>query len=80
MAWLATALRNHPEIAIFLVLVLGHAVSRIRIGAFRLNAVIGVILAGVLVGQLGIKPPEALQWSFFVLFLLQSGMKPARSF
>jgi putative transport protein len=80
MAWLATSLRNHPEIAIFLVLGLGHAAGRIRIGPFRLNAVIGVILAGVLVGQLGIKPPEVLQWSFFVLFLFAVGYETGPQF
>jgi putative transport protein len=80
MSWLATSLRNHPEIAIFLVIGLGHAVGRLRIGSFRLNAVVGVILAGVLVGQLGIEPPSALQWSFFVLFLFAIGYQTGPQF
>src|SRR6185369_12230702 len=81
MSWLATSLENHPEIALFLVVGIGHAVSRLRIGSFRLNAVVGVILAGVALGQLGIKPPPpAVQWSFFALFLFAVGYETGPQF
>lgn len=80
MTWLATSLRDHLEITIFLVLGLGYAVGRLRIGSFRLNAVVGVIAVGVLVGQLGIKPPPELQWSFFVLFLFAIGYQTGPQF
>ncbi|SRR5579871_746207 len=80
MLWLATSLRNHPEIAIFLVIGLGYAVGQLRIGSFRLRAVVGVILVGVLVGQLGIQPPANLEWSFFVLFLFAVGYETGPQF
>jgi putative transport protein len=81
MSWLATSLQNHPEIALFLVLGVGHAVARLRIGSFKLNAVVCVILTGVAVGQLGIKPPpEAVQWSFFALFLFAVGYETGPQF
>ena len=81
MSWLAASLQNHPEIALFLVLGVGHAVARLRIGSFKLNAVVCVILTGVAVGQLGIKPPpEAVQWSFFALFLFAVGYETGPQF
>ena len=80
MSWLATSLQNHPEIALFLALGLGQAAARFRIGPFKLNAVVCVLLAGVAIGQLGIKPPPALQWSFFVLFLFAIGYKTGPQF
>ena len=80
MNWLTTSLQNHPEIALFLALGLGQAAARIRIGSFKLNAVVCVLLAGVAIGQLGIKPPPALQWSFFVLFLFAIGYKTGPQF
>ena len=81
MSWLAASLQNHPEIALFLVLGVGHAVARLRIGSFKLNAVVCVILTGVVVGQLGIKPPPAaVQWSFFALFLFAVGYETGPQF
>ena len=81
VSWLAASLQNHPEIALFLVLGVGHAVARLRIGSFKLNAVVCVILTGVAVGQLGIKPPPAaVQWSFFALFLFAVGYETGPQF
>jgi putative transport protein len=81
VSWLATSLQNHPEIVLFLVIGVGHAASRLRIGSFRLNAVVGVILAGVAIGQLGIPPPPpAVQWSFFALFLFAVGYEAGPQF
>ena len=60
---------------------IGHAVARLRIGSFKLNAVVCVILTGVAVGQLGIKPPPAaVQWSFFALFLFAVGYETGPQF
>jgi len=42
-------MRTHPELAPFLALVLGHAIGRLHLGPFKFNAVIGVLLAGVIV-------------------------------
>jgi putative transport protein len=80
MSWLTTSLRNHLEIAIFLVIGLGYTIGRLRIGSFRLNTVVGVILAGVMVGQLGIEPDPSLQWSFLVVFLFAMGYQTGPQF
>jgi putative transport protein len=48
--WFMTLLRDRPEIAFFITITLGYALGRLRIGAFTLGAVTGVLLAGVLVG------------------------------
>jgi len=81
MSWLAASLSKHPEITIFLVVGLGHAVGRLRIGSFKLNAVVGVLLVGVVVGQLGVEaPPPAVQWSFFALFLFAIGYQTGPQF
>jgi len=52
---IATALRSHPELAIFLTLALGFLIGRVRIGSFSLGNVVGTLLAGVLIGQLAIE-------------------------
>jgi putative transport protein len=80
VSWLAESLRAHPELALFLTLALGHALGRARVGTFKLNAVIGVLLAGVAIGQIGIDVPPALQWAFFVLFLFSIGYKTGPQF
>jgi uncharacterized transporter YbjL len=80
MSWIAESLRAHMELALFLALGLGHAVGRLRLGPLKLNPVIGVLLAGVAVGQVGIEVPPALQWSFFVLFLFSVGYKTGPQF
>ena len=61
MSWLIDALRAHPELALFLTLAIGHGAGRLRIGSFQLGPVLGSLLAGVAVAQLGIPVPEALK-------------------
>ena len=55
MSYLLTALREHPELAIFLTLAVGFVIGRIRIGSFKFGNVLGTLIAGVLIGQLDIK-------------------------
>jgi len=76
----AEALRAHPELALFLSLAIGHALGRVRLGPLRLNAIIGVILAGLLVGQLRIPVPETLASMLFALFLFASGYRMGPQF
>ena len=45
------ALRENPELAVFLTLAVGFAIGKIRIGSFRLGNVVGTLLAGVLIVQ-----------------------------
>jgi putative transport protein len=80
MTWLLETLRAHPEIALFLTLGLGYALTRLRLGPVRLNAVVAVLIAGVAVGQLQIQVPDSLQWMLFVLFLFSVGYQTGPQF
>ena len=54
MQWLVGNLRDHPEIALFLVLAIGAWVGSLKFKGFSLGVVTSTLLAGVLVGQLNI--------------------------
>jgi putative transport protein len=76
----ADALRAHPELALFLTLAIGYGLGRLRIGPVRMNLAIGVLLAGIVVGQSGVEVPATMQWTFFVLFLFSTGFKSGPQF
>jgi len=64
--WFVETLRHHPEMALFLTLALGYWIGKIRLGALPLGAVVGVLIAGVIVGQLGVKISSDLKTAFFL--------------
>ena len=74
------ALRQHPELAIFLTLAMGFFIGRFKIGSFTLGTVVGTLLAGVLVGQLDIAVPAIVKSVFFDLFLFATGYKVGPQF
>jgi putative transport protein len=78
--WIADALRTHGELALFLTLGIGYALGYIRIGSFKVGPVLGCLLAGVLVGQLGIPVSRDLKYAFFLLFLFAVGYKTGPQF
>src|SRR3954468_3337903 len=80
MNYITTALREHPELAIFLVLAIGFLIGRIKIGSFALGTVVGTLLAGVAIGQLGIQVPAVVKYVFFDLFLFTTGYKVGPQF
>ncbi len=80
MDWLTGILQAHPEIAFFLVLGLGYLLGKISLGSFKLGAVTGTLLAGVLVGQLGITLPNEVKQCFFLLFLFAIGFRTGPQF
>jgi putative transport protein len=80
MTWFVTALRQNPELAIFLTLALGFLIGRLRIGSFSFGTVVGTLLAGVLVGQLNIQVPAIVKTVFFDLFLFTTGYKVGPQF
>jgi putative transport protein len=75
-----TALRENPELAIFLTLAMGFLLGRIRIGTFQLGNVVGTLLAGVLIGQLDIHVAPIVKVVFFDLFLFATGYKVGPQF
>jgi len=80
MQWLIGSLREHPEVGLFLVLALGYGLGSIRIGSFKLGPVLGVLIAGIAVGQLAIPVSESLKNSFFMLFLFAIGYQTGPQF
>lgn len=42
--WIATTLRERPELAIFATLALGHWIGNRKLGTFSLGSVTGVLL------------------------------------
>jgi putative transport protein len=80
MTFFVNALRQHPELAVFLTLALGFFIGRLKFGSFSLGTVIGTLLAGVLIGQLDIQVPETVKTIFFDLFLFATGYKVGPQF
>jgi putative transport protein len=78
--WVVKVMHDRPEVAFFVTITIGYALGRLRIGSFTLGAVTGVLLAGVLVGQLGITLPAALKQVFFLLFLFSIGYRTGPQF
>lgn len=71
--WLVETLRGSPELAIFLALGAGYWLGAIKFGSFSLGSVTGTLLAGILVGQLGIDISPQVKSVFFMLFLFAVG-------
>lgn len=80
MEWITDTLRSHPELAIYLTLGLGFLIGRIQIKGFSLGIVTGVLLAGVIVGQIGIPIGGTLKAMAFLLFLFAIGYKVGPQF
>ena len=80
MNYFVTSLREHPELAIFLTLALGFVIGRFSIRSFKLGNVVGTLLAGLLIGQLGIEVPAIVKTVFFDLFLFATGYKVGPQF
>ena len=71
--WFAETLRRYPEIAIFLVLALGYYFGKFTFRGIGLGSVTATLLAGVLIGQLGITISTPLKAFVFLMFLFAVG-------
>src|SRR3954470_14840723 len=71
--WFADTLRHYPEIAIFLVLGLGYYFGKFTFRGIGLGSVTATLLAGVIVGQLGITIGTPLKATVFLMFLFAVG-------
>jgi putative transport protein len=72
-AWFAATLRQYPEIAIFLTLAIGYYFGKFTFKGIGLGAVTATLLAGILIGQLGITISQPLKSTVFLLFLFAVG-------
>src|SRR5947207_12266767 len=71
--WFFTTLRTYPEIAIFLALALGYYFGKFTFRGIGLGAVTATLLAGVLIGQIGITISQPLKAFSFLMFLFAVG-------
>src|SRR3954453_17036038 len=71
--WFATTLKQYPEIAIFLALGLGYYFGKFTFKGLGLGSVTATLLAGVLIGQIGITIGAPLKSTVFLLFLFAVG-------
>jgi putative transport protein len=71
--WLFTNLQTYPEIAIFLTLALGYYFGKFTFKGIGLGAVTATLLAGVLIGQIGITISPPLKATAFLMFLFAVG-------
>src|SRR5215203_31314 len=73
MEWLSTTLKQYPEIAIFLTLSFGYFFGKFTYKGIGLGAVTATLLAGVLIGQIGITVNQPLKAFSFLMFLFAVG-------
>jgi len=71
--WFFTTLQTYPEIAIFVTLALGYYFGKFSFKGIGLGAVTATLLAGVLIGQIGITIPQPLKNTVFIMFLFAVG-------
>src|SRR6267142_6199140 len=71
--WFAATLRQYPEIAIFLTLAFGYYFGKFTFRGIGLGSVTATLLAGVVIGQIGITINQPLKSTVFLLFLFAVG-------
>src|SRR3954463_15827897 len=71
---LAAFLHGFPALCLFLSIVLGSFIGRFHFKGVGFGAVVGTLIAGILIGIVA-EPelPELLRWAFFYLFLFAIG-------
>ena len=73
LSWFAATLRHYPEIAIFLTLALGYYFGKFTFRGIGLGAVTATLIAGVVIGQIGITISQPLKATVFLMFLFAVG-------
>jgi putative transport protein len=71
--WFTATLKQYPEIAIFLTLTLGYYFGRFTFKGIGLGSVTATLLAGVVIGQIGITIAQPLKATVFLMFLFAVG-------
>ncbi|HUH09123.1 MAG TPA: hypothetical protein VLZ73_01100, partial [Brevundimonas sp.] len=52
---MSALLVQHPEIALFLALAVGHLIGMIKVGPIQLGGVCGTLIVALVLGQSGVK-------------------------
>src|SRR6188508_3809722 len=73
ISWFFATLKQYPEIAIFLALSLGYFFGKFTFKGIGLGSVTATLLAGVLIGQIGITIAQPLKATVFLMFLFAVG-------
>ncbi|MBU0605417.1 MAG: aspartate-alanine antiporter [Candidatus Omnitrophica bacterium] len=74
-------MRNNPEIVLFLALAIGYfAGKRLKIFGFTLGSTASILLAAIVVGQVGITLPPLVKNISFTLFIFTIGYKVGPQF
>ena len=71
--WFTSTLKQYPEIAIFLTLAIGYYFGKFTFKGIGLGSVTATLLAGVLIGQIGITIAQPLKATVFLMFLFAVG-------
>ncbi len=71
--WFFAALKQYPEIAIFLALALGYYFGKFTFKGIGLGSVTATLIAGVVIGQIGITINQPLKAFSFLMFLFAVG-------
>ena len=71
--WFFATLKQYPELAIFLTLGIGYYFGKFTYKGIGLGAVTATLLAGVLIGQIGITISQPLKATVFLIFLFAVG-------
>src|SRR5882757_2387695 len=71
--WFFAALKTYPEIAIFLSLAIGYYFGKFTFKGIGLGAVTATLIAGVVIGQIGITISQPLKAFAFLMFLFAVG-------
>src|ERR1700748_1023120 len=71
--WFFTTLKTYPEIAIFLALSLGYYFGKFTYKGIGLGSVTATLIAGVVIGQIGITINQPLKAFSFLMFLFAVG-------
>jgi putative transport protein len=73
ISYVFETLRENPQLAIFVTLAIGYWIGALKYGSFSLGAVTGTLLAGVVIGQIGIEISPQIKSIFFIMFLFAVG-------
>src|SRR3954452_13075641 len=71
--WFFATLKQYPEIAIFLTLAIGYYFGKFTFKGIGLGSVTATLLAGVIIGQIGITIAQPLKATVFLMFLFAVG-------